>query len=148
MICRATLEQLDDLGALFDAYRVFYKQESDLIRSKAFILDRLQNKESIVFMAFEEDKAVGFTQLYPKYSSARAVKNWILNDLYVHPEYRKTGYGEQLIEAAMSFAKSEGAVFVQLETQVDNSTAQSLYQKLGFQLQEPDTEFLLYKRLT
>jgi ribosomal protein S18 acetylase RimI-like enzyme len=99
----------------------------------------------VIFVALADEQPVGFTQLYPKYSSVRTSKNWILNDLYVDSNHRKQGIGEALIGAAMEFAKSEGATFMQLETAVDNYTAQSLYETIGFEKQAPDTEFLLYR---
>jgi ribosomal protein S18 acetylase RimI-like enzyme len=130
---------------LFDQYRVFYKKESDLALAGQFIRERLDNNESVIYVAVDGEKPVGFTQLYPKYSSARAVKNWILNDLYVDTGYRKQGIGAQLIKQAAEFAKKGNSQFIQLETAVDNYTAQSLYEDLGFIKQSPDEEFYLYK---
>ncbi|MGN6619356.1 MAG: GNAT family N-acetyltransferase [Ilyomonas sp.] len=132
---------------LFDKYRVFYKQKSDIELAKCFIQTRLDNNESIIFVALVDDvsEPVGFTQLYPEYSSVRAIKNWILNDLYVDKEYRKQGIGEKLIKTAMSFAKENNANFVQLSTAIDNYTAQSLYEKIGFEKQDPETDFYTYR---
>ncbi|MEJ5994010.1 GNAT family N-acetyltransferase [Pedobacter sp. Du54] len=140
------LAEADLVVGLFNQYRIFYKQFSDLGMAKAFIEERLGNHESIIFIAMNtEQKPIGFTQLYPKYSSARMTKNWILNDLFVDVNYRKQGVGEMLIRKAMDFAKIQGSTFVQLETAVDNYTAQSLYETIGFQKQEEDKEFFLYK---
>lgn len=147
MLVTGTLDHLDDLAKLFDQYRIFYKRETDIDGAKRFLSERIRNKESIIFVYYEGNKAVGFTQLYPKYSSAMMVQNWILNDLYVVKEYRKCGIGTQLINAAAVFAKSKEAVFLQLSTQVDNTTAQQLYQALGFEVQASDQEFLLFKKL-
>jgi len=130
---------------LFNQYRIFYGKFSDLGMAKGFIDARLENDESVIFVALEENKPVGFTQLYPKYSSARLTKNWILNDLFVDLNHRKQGIGEALINTAMNFAKKQGATFVQLETAVDNYTAQKLYEAIGFKKQEPDNEFFLYR---
>lgn len=130
---------------LFDQYRVFYKKESDLALAKKFIQARLDNHESIIFVAMDETKPVGFTQLYPKYSSAGAVKNWILNDLYVEAGYRKQGIGEALIKRAIQFATQLEAVFVELSTAVDNFTAQKLYEQIGFIKQAPETDFYTYR---
>jgi ribosomal protein S18 acetylase RimI-like enzyme len=130
---------------LFNQYRIFYQQFSDIGMAKAFIEARLQNQESIIFVAMDKDQPVGFTQLYPKYSSVRLVKNWILNDLFVDINCRKQGIGEVLIKTAMDFAKKQGATFVQLETAVNNYTAQSLYEAIGFEKQEQDKDFFLYK---
>ncbi len=132
---------------LFDQYRIFYKQPSDMDLAKRFIQTRLDNNESVIFVALSTIKSepVGFTQLYPKYSSVRTVRNWILNDLYVHQEYRKQGIGEKLIKKAMDFAKETDAKFVELSTAVDNYTAQSVYEQIGFEKQSPDTEFYTYR---
>lgn len=134
---------------LFDQYRVFYRQASDLPRARQFIEARLNNNESVIFVAFAdiagEKQPVGFTQLYPAYSSVRTIKNWILNDLFVQEAFRKNGIGEALIRKAMQFAAASGAHFLQLETATDNFTAQKLYERIGFQLQQPEMDFLLYR---
>jgi len=144
-IKRINLSEADLVIGLFDKYRVFYKKNSDVGLAEQFIKTRLSNNESVIFVALDGEVPTGFTQLYPKYSSVSAVKNWILNDLYVEPNNRKQGIGEALIKTAMDFAKGDGATYVQLETAVDNYTAQSLYETIGFQKQEPDTEYFLYR---
>ncbi len=132
---------------LFDQYRVFYKQPSDVDLAKRFVQERLDHNESVIFVALlpDQNAAVGFTQLYPKYSSARAVRNWILNDLYVDAAYRKQGIGTQLIQAAMAFAKSNQATFVELSTATDNNNAQRLYEQIGFERLLPKMDFYTYR---
>ncbi|GAB3935953.1 GNAT family N-acetyltransferase [Mucilaginibacter myungsuensis] len=115
VIKRIGLDEADLVIELFDRYRVFYKQASDRALAEQFITERLSSNESVVFVAMMGEQAVGFTQLYPKYSSMRAVRNWILNDLYVDADHRKFGIGTKLIQAARDFAKDAGAKFVQLE---------------------------------
>ncbi|MDN5289556.1 MAG: family N-acetyltransferase [Mucilaginibacter sp.] len=117
---------------LFDQYRVFYKQASDIVLAETYIKNRLENNESVIFVALAGDKPVGFTQLYPLLSSVKATKNWLLNDLFVDSDHRKRGIGEVLLKTAANFAKSHGATFVQLETASDNYTAQRLYEAVGF----------------
>lgn len=132
---------------LFDKYRVFYRRNSDPELARRFIQERLDHRESVIFAALAGSPAipVGFTQLYPKYSSASATRNWILNDLYVEEEYRRTGIGRQLIQTALSFAKDHGADFVTISTEVDNFTAQRLYEQIGFLRSEPETDFYNYR---
>jgi len=134
---------------LFNKYRMFYKQPSDITLAQNFIRDRLENNESIIFVAVvrngDNETPVGFTQLYPDYSSVRAIKNWILNDLYVDTGFRKQGIGETLIKSAMEFAKKGGAKYIELSTAIDNYTAQSLYTAIGFEKQEPDKNFMSYR---
>jgi len=130
---------------LFDKYRVFYKQKTDLTLARKFIEARLDNGESIIFVAIVENNPVGFTQLYPKYSSVRAIQNWILNDLFVEEQYRKQGIGEKLINKAMDFANERGSKFVELSTAIDNYTAQGLYEKIGFEKQGQEMDFYTYR---
>ncbi len=118
---------------LFDKYRIFYKQASNLELANDFIRERIINNESVIFVAQNTDNVpMGFTQLYPIFSSVRATKNWLLNDLYVDSPFRKQGIGEALIKKAMDFAKGENASYLKLETAEDNYTAQSLYEAIGF----------------
>lgn len=142
----STLYLVDDL---FDQYRIFYHQPSDIELAKHFLQQRLSNNESVIFAAIDNENGkqipAGFTQLYPLYSSVRATKNWILNDLFVAANYRRQGIGKQLIEAAIEFAKSEGATFMQLETMADNINAQRLYEAIGFVQYNPFAGELVYK---
>tara|TARA_Y100001949_G_C15778532_1_gene239586 strand:+ start:101 stop:580 length:480 start_codon:yes stop_codon:yes gene_type:complete len=130
---------------LFDKYRVFYKQPSNIEVSTNFIKEGMNNNESIIFVALIGSIPIGFTQLYPKFSSTRVTRNWILNDLYVDVEYRKLGIGEELIRTAMNFAKANGASFVELSTEVDNITAQRLYERVGFNKQGECSSLYRYR---
>lgn len=131
---------------LFNQYRIFYKQQPDIESAKKYIDARLNNNESVIFVALnDKSKPVGFTQLYPNYSSVRATKNWTLNDLYVDKDYRKQGIGEKLIKTAMEYAKNDNAQFIELSTAVDNYLAQNVYEKIGFEKQEPDAGFYTYR---
>lgn len=134
---------------LFDKYRVFYKQPSNIALATNFIQSRLDNNESVIFVAIVKDEnqiiPIGFTQLYPKFSSGKAIKIWILNDLFVEPEYRKQSTGENLIKTALKYAKEDGASYVELSTAVDNYNAQNLYESIGFIRQNPSSEFFNYK---
>ncbi|MCH5721234.1 GNAT family N-acetyltransferase [Niabella hibiscisoli] len=145
LIQRITIEQVDLVTDLFNQYRIFYKQASDIPLAEAFLKERLSNNESVIFVAIINEQPAGFTQLYPTYSSMRVSKNWILNDLYVEAGQRKQGIGAALIEAAMAFARNDGASYLALSTAVDNYTAQKLYESIGFIKQEPDTAFFDYR---
>ncbi len=137
-----TLEHLEIVAALFDAYRVFYQEKSDLERARTFLLERIQNSESVIYLAFEAEKPLGFTQLYPSFSSASTQRIWILNDLYVIPEARGLRVGEKLIERAMQLARDTNAKGVMLETAHTNFSGQKLYERMGFERE--DLEFRTY----
>ncbi|MEJ7693758.1 MAG: GNAT family N-acetyltransferase [Daejeonella sp.] len=148
-IKRINYEERQLVIDLFNKYRIFYKKPSDIKLAETFIAERLRNNESVIFAAFEENDGeqipIGFTQLYPKFSSGRAIKIWVLNDLYVKEGHRKKSVGNKLIETVLEYAQSDGVSVVELSTAVDNYTAQSLYESIGFVKQGPDTEFLSYQ---
>lgn len=143
MIRQATLDDVQELATLFDLYRQFYKQESDLHAAASFLKERILNNESVVFIAEDEisKRIIGFTQLYPGFSSIGLKRSWILNDLYVKNENRKQGMAEKLLIEATAFSRKSGARSIMLQTALANSPAQRLYEKLGW---EKDSEFLTY----
>jgi ribosomal protein S18 acetylase RimI-like enzyme len=130
---RATLDDLDALATLFDGYRVFYRQPSDPALARAFIEERLRLDESVIFIARDGSKeALGFTQLYPMFSSVAARRIWVLNDLFVASGARKRGVARALMDRARDFATEKGALRLILETAEDNHAAQALYESLGY----------------
>ncbi len=141
----AVAEDATLIAPLFDAYRVFYQALSDPDAALRFVSDRLSRGESRIFFACLEGEtgpiAVGFTQLYPSFSSVSMKRLWILNDLYVAPEFRKAGVGAALMERARAFAKEDGAKGLSLSTQTRNLAAQGLYAKMGYR---KETEFFQY----
>ena len=129
---RAALSDLDFVVDLFDAYRQWYHQRSDKVAAFNFLRDRIQNNESAIFLAIHNGRAVGFTQLYPIFSSVGLGRAWLLNDMYVAPEARKQGVATSLLNAARAFAKAENARWLLLETDNTNYAAQQLYEKNGW----------------
>ncbi|MEZ4780499.1 MAG: GNAT family N-acetyltransferase [Flavobacteriaceae bacterium] len=105
-IIKAELQHVPDLIPLFDGYRIFYEQESDYVRAKSFLTKRLKRNESIIYIAYDEENAVGFTQLYPLFSSVTMQPMFLLNDLYVEDNYRNQGIGNMLIDKAKQLCKT------------------------------------------
>lgn len=139
---RATLENLSEISELFNSYRVFYKQDSNLDLAINFISERMKNKESVIFYASNENgEALGFTQLYPTFSSVSAKSFWILCDLYVSSAARRLGVGKKLMETAKVFAIENNSKGIALETGANNVKAQALYESLGY---ERDAEVYNY----
>jgi len=129
---RALIQHLPQLITLFNEYRVFYKQSSNLEAAQTFLKERFLKNDSVIFIALNtNDEGIGFTQLYPSYSSVSMQRTYILNDLFVSPKFRKKGIGEKLMEAAKQFAIAEGSKGLTLETDIDNP-AQKLYKRLGW----------------
>jgi GNAT superfamily N-acetyltransferase len=141
-IVQAEKQHLDSLAELFDAYRQFYGQAPDLARAREFLAGRMDGGESVVFLALDGPQGLGFTQLYPVFSSVATAPMWLLNDLYVTPGARGRGVGAALLERARVHALESGASQLMLETATDNP-ARSLYERCGWQLV---TERVFYTR--
>jgi ribosomal protein S18 acetylase RimI-like enzyme len=141
-IKHASLDDLDQLVPLFDGYRQFYRYSSDVTAVRAFLSQRLTQTDSVIFVAREQTAAIGFTQLYPSFSSLWMTRLFVLSDLFVDKASRKLGAGRLLLEAAAQYARSAGARYLTLETARTNLAAQSLYERCGW---KRDTEFYVYE---
>lgn len=80
-------------------------------------------------------------------SSATERGYMLIQNVVVHPDYRRKGYGKSLCEALMAKGKDEGANIAWLQVIIGNIGAYKLYENLGFQkvysyryLREPDKE--------
>jgi ribosomal protein S18 acetylase RimI-like enzyme len=130
---RAHLEDLNKIAPLFDAYRQFYQQEPQLEFATEFIQARLLNKDSIIFVAEDEaGHALGFCQIYPSFCSVLGAPIYVLYDLFVSPDVRKSGIGRLLLEQARLHAKENNIPRMDLTTAKTNLSAQSLYESLGW----------------
>jgi GNAT superfamily N-acetyltransferase len=103
VIRQATVSDLDGLVPLFDGYRQFYRQASEPDRIRKFLLDRFEHNQSVIFVAVKDGRAVGFTQIYPSFSSGALARIFILNDLFVDPGARLIGTGSALLQAAAEY---------------------------------------------
>jgi len=142
-IRRATSHDLDQLAPLFDSYRQFYAQPPNLALARSFLSERLARAESVIFLALDgQERAIGFTQLYPSFSSVSAARAFILNDLFVAPNARSSGAGAALLRAAADFGRTANAVGLELSTAISNNGAHALYEREGWQR---DREFFVYR---
>lgn len=145
-IVQAVIQDLDEAAQLFDEYRVFYAQQTDVDGARQFLLDRLTHLESVIFLARDQEsgEGIGFMQLYPSFSSVSMKRLWILNDLYVREPYRKQRVGLALLEAAREFAVLTQAKGLEIATQTTNLRAQAVYEEHGY---IKDEEFFHYYML-
>ncbi|MNH87128.1 TDP-fucosamine acetyltransferase [compost metagenome] len=140
---QASIEDLNELAEVFNKYRIFYGQPNDIEGAKSFLFDRFEHQESIIFCVQDHNSGqiLGFTQLYPLFSSISMRRLLLLNDLYVDEAYRKQGIGQLLLDTAKGYAEKVRAKGLQLSTAVTNSSAQSLYERNGY---VRDNEFYHY----
>lgn len=140
-IIKAESRHLDELGRLFNLYRVFYEEADDLEKASKYISARFNEGDSMIFVAENDDGLSGFVQLYPSFCSVSAVPILILYDLFVDHSHRSKGLGRSLMNAARDFARENGYKRLELATAKDNYIGQSLYESLGYEI---DREFLHY----
>ena len=138
---QATLLDLEQLSTLFDRYRQFYGRASDVAAAREFLLARFTSKESTLLIAHEDERPVGFTQMYPSFSSVSLARIFILNDLFVSEQARRNGVASALMSAAVKFASTLGAVRLSLSTAITNDAAQALYHSAGW---KRDDQFFVY----
>jgi GNAT superfamily N-acetyltransferase len=134
MIKKTIPADLERLAVLFNAYRIFYRKESDLIGAQTFLQERFNAKDSEIFVFHQGEMLAGFVQLYPLFSSVRMKKLWLLNDLFVDSTFRGQGISVALIERAKTLCRDTGACGMFLETEKSNDIGNELYPRAGFTL--------------
>jgi len=140
-IIRADAAHTNQLAPLFSAYRQFYEQSTDSVAEKAYLEQRLQNDQCVIFLASNSGRPAGFVLLYPTFDSVELSQVWVLHDLYIAADQRRIGLGRSLMETAHGFCRNQGASRVDLATAVSNTVAQPLYESMGY---VRDTEFYSY----
>lgn len=159
-IRHACLSDLNEVGSLFNEYRMFYKQNADTEGARQFIRQRMERHESVILVAetdvksdysTDEEKGMcisnglnltGFVQLYPSFSSVSMGPIWVLNDLFVHSDYRQQGIARKLLQAVGTLASERGVLRISLSTELSNRQAQALYESEGY---ARDTKFMYYE---
>ena len=136
-IHQATIKDIDRIAPLLDGYRQFYGKPTDLKAARQFLYERFKNCQSVIFIANTENgDGVGFTQLFPSFSSVSMERTFILNDLYVAPSTRRGGVAAKLLDAAAQYGRAVGAIRLTLSTGIENNSAKALYLSQGWKQDE------------
>jgi GNAT superfamily N-acetyltransferase len=134
-IARVREGDLDDLLPLMRGYSDFYKVEpSDealLALSRALIANPEFEGLQLIARDADDGTPLGFATIYWLWSTSRAARIGLMNDLFTAPEARRRGVGEALIRACLEAVRERGAVILQWQTALDNRSAQALYDAVG-----------------
>ena len=106
-IRKATVDDAVLIAPLFDAYRVFYEESSDLDAAMDFIKTNLSHDRSSIFIYEDEGPITGFTQVYPALCSVAMKPFYVLYDLYVVPQARGKGVVTALLEFAHQWSREQ-----------------------------------------
>ena len=133
-IARVGEDDLADLLPLMRGYSDFYEveppDEALLALSRALIAD--PEREGVQLIARDDGgAALGFATLYWMWSTSRAARIGVMNDLFTAPEARGRGVGEALIQECLAAVRERGAASLEWQTARDNHTAQALYDRVG-----------------
>lgn len=142
----ATLAHLNEFAELFDQYRVFYRQATDVEKGKSFLKERITNDESVTFLIKAEGKFVGFAQLYPLFHYKALQRQWLLSDLFVDPDFRGLGLSIALIDRCKAYCEETDACGLLLETEKTNDIGNQLYPKCGFELDQDHNYYNWWKK--
>jgi len=135
---KCNTNHLPQLALIFNDYRVHFEQESNLGISYNFLKERIETNQAVIFVAVDDNSGefMGFTLLYPMFSSLKAKSTWTLNDMYISEKYRKFGVATRLLEKVKDFGADTDAQWITLKTGIENEKAQALYEKFGFKKDE------------
>jgi GNAT superfamily N-acetyltransferase len=134
-ITQVTEDDLDDLLPLMRGYSDFYEvdpgDEALLDLSKALIANPDYDGIQLIARDAETNEALGFATIYWMWSTSRAARIAVMNDLFSVEAARRRGVGEALIKACLDATRERGAALLQWQTARDNHTAQALYERVG-----------------
>ena len=139
----ASIINIEELNNLFEQYLNLYQIKSLGENSKQFLTQRLKNKDSIIYIVFENQIAAGFVQLYPSFSSMAMKPIWVLNDLFISPNYRRNGLAKKLIAEVENQAKKNKIFSIKLATAINNLEANQLYLSLDYLIND---QFTFYSK--
>lgn len=108
-----------------------------------------ENGTREVLLILVKENIAGYCQYQrnPRYQPFRSLGIPEIQDIYVHPDYRRNGLATKLIEACIDKAKSEAHDLIGIGVGLYSNygKAQKLYFKMGF---EPDGGGVVYERET
>ena len=130
----ATAEDLRALLPLMRGYCDFYgvsPSDEGLTGMARALIDASDAEGMLLVARSDGGGPIGFAAVGWKWSSLRAARVAIMEDLFVDPEARRGGVGQELIEACAERAGALGAPCLQWVTALDNERAQSVYERVG-----------------
>jgi ribosomal protein S18 acetylase RimI-like enzyme len=126
---------LPELLPLMRGYCDFYESdpshEALLALSRALIEDPVREGVQLIARRTDTGEPLGFATIFWMWSTTRAARIAVMNDLFVAAGARRLGVGEALIAACLELARERGAALLQWQTAPDNRIAQALYERVG-----------------
>src|ERR1051325_6549368 len=136
-------DEIDDVRALLGAAYVQYEPDAtnpafrerwDPYFEEVCDVDGRTGDGSTLLVATDDDRVIGTATYYPPDATGDEwPRGWAVVRLVgVHPEGRGKGIGRALAEECIRRARLDGAIAVGLYTSSIMTTAQALYERIGF----------------
>jgi GNAT superfamily N-acetyltransferase len=131
----------DDIPRLCELLEMLFEQEAEFRPDRTLQSAGLQQiidfpERGRVLVLREGASLIGMVNLLFTISTALGGRVALLEDMIVHPEYRGSGAGSELLQATIDLAKSSGCHRITLLTDRTNESAQRFYERHGFALSE------------
>jgi GNAT superfamily N-acetyltransferase len=130
----ATAEDLDELsdllGELFSEESDFRPNKEKQLRGLRLIFE--EPNRGRVFVLRRDHSIVGMINLLFTISTAEGGFVLLLEDLVIHKAYRDHGYGSQLLEYAIDFARKKKFLRITLLTDRPEIKSQAFFKRHGF----------------
>lgn len=97
--------------------------------------DVISNPNSTVFLAFENEKAIGFAQCQLRFDYVEGTHSspvGYLEGLYVEESYRRQHFAQYLVQACEKWAKTKGCSEFASDCELSNVKSLNVHLKLGF----------------
>lgn len=124
-------------------FRLFQKQMEEIGTPKS--LEHIQravanifqkSRQAVVFVGYDENVPVAFAFGNIGVGLQSGGDYFWLNELYVEADYRRQGYATVLLARVGKWLKEKGIHYIACVTGRQNTSAQRLYQKNGFETEE------------
>lgn len=130
----ATIEDLPQLVeltmALFDEEEDFNPDKTKQEQGIRMILE--QPKLGRIFVLRTDHQVIGMVNLLFTISTAEGGPVVLMEDVIVHPQHRRQGYGGRLLEYAVDFARQKSFKRITLLTDRISATSQTFFASHGF----------------
>jgi GNAT superfamily N-acetyltransferase len=117
---------------LFERYRAHYGQVADRDQSHAWLTDATTTGPMRAFLARVDGVAAGICLIAICPASLTLGEFWMIRDVFVDPQWRRTGVAQALLDAVRAAAQQRGALRLTLQTEDSNLPALRLYERYGF----------------
>ncbi|MEE1036003.1 MAG: ribosomal protein S18-alanine N-acetyltransferase [Oscillospiraceae bacterium] len=94
--------------------------------SEKSVASELENKLAYWLVAVEDDRVAGYV------GSQTVCGETDMMNIAVHPDFRRRGIAESLVNALVEDLQKQESHSLTLEVRASNEAAQKLYEKLGF----------------